>query len=290
MWKAFFPVLFLAYMFTAGSVEAAETIKGMLDWEEMEISFEVSLDLAQSGYKLPTGRTASEAELSRLYPVLARPVLEELPINSSATIGIYVEEGRLDPSFTDNIAALAGAVPPFLSRDFNNICSIYKLGLTTIAELIPPQQNSVLAPPLLNPIETGSYTGIIIIADGELPEHGKRSVALPLPSFAPRLWDSDMGLLFDRGKVKNGIIPFYYMNTENIFSPQPGGLSAEAKAVAGSNPLRIIATEVFGKRPTDLVIAAEDAAKILANEKNRQLLREGKLIIILNKSVLKTEF
>jgi hypothetical protein len=291
MWKVFFSGLFLVCAITiAVAAESAEAVKGTIDWEKMEISFEVSLDLAQSGYKLPTGRTASEAELSRLYPALVRPVLEALPVNSSATVGVYLNEGRLDPSFTNEVAAMAGSVPPFLSPDFRRIRSIHRLGLTSVAALIPSRQNSALAAPPLNPVDAGSYTGIIVIADGELPVHGKRAAALPLPCLAPRLWNSDMGLLFDRSKTQADIIPFFYMSTENILSARPGGLTPEAEAVVGANPLRIIAAEVFGERPTDLVIATDDAVKILANEDNRRLLREGKLIIILNEAVLKTAF
>jgi hypothetical protein len=255
----------------------------------MEITFEVSLDLAKSGYKLPAGRTASETELDLLYPVLARPALEALPINSAATIGTYLEDGFLAPYFTTDIAALADSIPPFLSADFRAIRSIYRLSLSTIAAHIPPAQSPALALPPLNPVNAGTYSGIIVIADGELPIHGKRSSALPLPSLAPKLWDSGMNLLFDRSKTQNDT-PFTYMSAENILASRPGGLSPEAEAVIGSNPLRIIAAEVFGEYPTDPVIAAEDAAKILSNEDNRRLLRDGKLIIILNKTVLKTMF
>jgi hypothetical protein len=292
MRKAFFPALFFVCVFAAValSAESEEAIGGAIDWEKMEISFEISLDLAKNGYKLPNGRSASEAELRRLYPVLIRPVLESLPVNSSATIGDYLEEGRLDPYFTDNVATMAASVPPFLSTDFRRIRSTYKLSLTAIAPLIPPRQNSVLAVPPLNSVDTGTYTGIIIIADGELPVHGKRSAALPLPSLAPRLWDSDMNLLFDRNETPNGAIPFRYMSTDSILTARPGGLSPEAEAIAGTAPLRVIATEVFGERPADPVIATADAAKILASENNRRLLREGKLIIILNETVLKTAF
>jgi hypothetical protein len=185
---------------------------------------------------------------------------------------------------------MAVSVPPFLSTDFRSIRSTYRLSLAAVAALSPPRQNPVLAAPPLNPVGAGVYTGIIVIADGELPVHGKRGAALPLPSFAPRLWDSGMGLLFDRSQAQSGAVPFRYMNPGNIFSSRPGGLSPAAEAVVGASPLRIIAGEVFGEYPTDLVIAAEDAGKILANEDNRRLLREGKLVIILNEAVLKSVF
>jgi hypothetical protein len=293
MEKMFFPLLFLVWAATAAASEPAGTMgtaQGTIDWETMEVSFEVSLDLAGSGVKLPAGRTASEAELSRLYPVLARPVLEALPVDSSSTVGSRVEEGFLAPSFIDDIAATAESLPPFLSTDFRNIRSVYKLGLSAIAARIaariPSRQRLAETP--LNPVDSGAYSGVIIIADRELPIHGKREAALPVPSLAPKIWDSGMNLLFDRNRTQDA--PFYYMDAENIFSSRPGGLSPQAEAVAGTNPLRVIAIEAFGERPTDLVIAAEDAVKILSNEDNRRLLNEGKLIIILNKAVLKTSF
>jgi hypothetical protein len=288
MGKSFLGALCLVCAVTISAAETANSLKSTIDWEKMEISFEVSLDLAQSGNKLPAGRTASETDLRRWYPVLVRPVLEALPVDSSATVGSYLEEGRLAPSFIDEIAAMADSTPPFLSTDLRSIRSIYKLGLSTVVARIPPRQSPVLAEPPLNPIGTGAYSGIVIIADGDLPVHGKHSTALPLPSLAPKLWDTGMNLLFDRSKTQDDVIPFHYMDAENIFSSRPGGLSPEAEAVVGTNPLHIIAVEVFGERPTDLVIAAEDAAKILADEKNRLLLRGGNLIIILDKAVLKT--
>ncbi|MDR0637308.1 MAG: polymerase [Spirochaetaceae bacterium] len=294
MEKVFFPVLFFVYAAVMPALEPVGTARGSIDWEKMELSFEISLDLAESGNKLPAGRTASEAELNRLYPVLARPVLEGLPVDSSSTVGSCIEEGRLDPSFTDDIAAMADDLPPFLSTDFRSIRSVYKLDISAAATRITAQissrQGPALAEPPLNPADSGAYTGIIIIADGELPIHGKRAAALPLPSLAPKIWDSGMNLLFDRNKTQNGAIPFYYMDAENIFSSRPGGLSSGAEAVVGTNPLRIIAVEVFGERPTDLVIATTDAVKILSNEDNRRLLREGKLVIILNETVLKASF
>ena len=295
MEKVFFPVLFLVFAAAMPALESAGTAKGAIDWEKMELSFEVSLDLAKSGYKLPAGRTASEAELNRLYPVLARPVLEGLPVDSSSTVGSRIEDGLLGSSFTDDAAAMADSLPPFLSTDFRSIRSTYKLDLSAVAARIAARiaaarQGSALAGVPLNPVDTGAYTGIIIIADGELPIHGKRAAALPLPSLAPKIWDSGMNLLFDRRKTQNGALPFHYMAAENIFSSRPGGLSSRAEAVAGTNPLRIIAVEVFGERPTDLVIAAGDAMKILSHEDNRRLLREGKLVIILNETVLKTSF
>jgi hypothetical protein len=290
MRAVFFPVVFLVSVLSVSALEHAAVMSGSIDWEKMEISFDVALDLAQSGYRLPSGRTASETELGRLYPVLVRPVLEALPVNSSATIGAYREEGSVSAYFTDSIAAKAKSVPPFLSTDFRSIRAVYRLDLSSITAELPVPLGRPFASPPLNLADTGAYSGIIIIANGELPIHGKRSAALGLPCLAPKLWDSDMNLLFDGRQAGSGFAPFLYMNAAHIFSSRPGGLSPEAEAVVGTNPLRIIATEVFGERTTDLIIPTEDVLKILSNEENRRLLRTGKIIIVLNDAVLKAVF
>ena len=56
--------------------------------------------------------------------------------------------------------------------------------------------------------------------------------------------------------------------------------------MGGPNPLRSIAREVFGIRPTDPVIDREDALLIISSEENRRLLREGKVVLILHQDVL----
>jgi hypothetical protein len=78
-----------------------------------------------------------------------------------------------------------------------------------------------------------------------------------------------------------------YINPEKVFASSPSGLDEELERLVGPNPLRILAREVYGLRPTDPVIDIEDANTILANENNRRLLREGRVAVVLNKNVLK---
>jgi hypothetical protein len=59
--------------------------------------------------------------------------------------------------------------------------------------------------------------------------------------------------------------------------------------LVGNNPLRIIARAVYGIRPTDPVIDREDALLILSSEENLRLLREGRVAIMLDKSVLSNQ-
>jgi hypothetical protein len=132
------------------------------------------------------------------------------------------------------------------------------------------------------------YTGIIIIASKQLPAHGMRSAYLARPCIFPKIWDTEMNLIFEKNMLKSGHSGpvVRYAKERDIFLSTPAGLSEELAALAGERPLRIIAREIFGKRPTDPVIDREDALLIIGNERNRELLREGKVVFVLADEVL----
>jgi hypothetical protein len=81
-----------------------------------------------------------------------------------------------------------------------------------------------------------------------------------------------------------------YIPEEALFRATPSGMDADLERFVGDNPLRIIARGVFGMSPTDPVIDRADALLILSSDENLRLLREAKVVIALNQSVLKTAF
>jgi hypothetical protein len=100
-----------------------------------------------------------------------------------------------------------------------------------------------------------------------------------------------MNLIYDKAMLESReTVMVHYSSEESIFRDSPSGLSPELTALVGDKPLRILARGVYGIRPTDPVIDAEDARTIIAGEENRRLLREGKVVIVLNKEELKAEF
>jgi hypothetical protein len=79
-----------------------------------------------------------------------------------------------------------------------------------------------------------------------------------------------------------------YVSRESILAKSPSGLDEKLLSRVGANPLRIMARGVFGETPTDPIIDIEDARIILSSEANRRLLREGRVAVVLDRSVLKT--
>jgi hypothetical protein len=141
----------------------------------------------------------------------------------------------------------------------------------------------------LNPVPAPAYTGIVIIAAETLPVHGTRSAALLQPCLFPKIWDADMNLIFERNMFdpKAGTMVRYFSIRE-IFAGGPSGLSPEVTAIVGDRPLRIFASGVFGIQPTDPIISREDALLIISNNENRKLLREGRVAMIIDDTMLKS--
>ncbi|MDR0502720.1 MAG: polymerase [Treponema sp.] len=272
-------------------------ISGIVEWDTFSISADISLDMASAGIKLPSGRTQGELLLAAGYLKLIQPGILNLQFDSSSTIGDLVERGEFSLPETDTFALKAQSLPPSLSPDLRKMSSTYTLALSGLnaAFLRHKRPSPVLR--ILNPVSSARYTGIIIIADGELPVHGMKSKAMPVPCLFPKIWDSEMNLIYERNMLEtqnsaaaHGSAMVRYSSSNSIFQRNPSGLTKELIAAVGEKPLRIFASGVFGSKPTDLIIDRSDALLIISSEENHRLLREGKVAIILNDLVLKNKF
>jgi len=265
-------------------------ISGAVEWDKMEINAVVALDLASAGLKLPAGRTQGEAIIASEYLRLIRPEILNLQVDSSSTVADLVERGEWSIFEVENYALQASSVPPALSPNFDKLLASYKLGIAGVRSALVRHSRLADIPRTLDPVPTQAYTGIVIIASESQPVHGTRGSALIQPCLFPKIWDSDMKLLFERNMYNQESGPMaHYFPLKGIFAGGPSGLSREISAIVGEYPLRIFAKGVFGMKPTDPIINPDDALLIMSKESNRNLLREGKLVIIVDDSVLKNE-
>jgi hypothetical protein len=265
-------------------------LHGLVEWDRMELSAVVSLNLKEEGVKLPAGRSRAEALLEDRYPALIRGAILELRADSASTIADLVNRGELSLEETETIPARALRVPPFLSPDLSSISSRYTLSLQSICAIFPRGIYAAgMAAPLL-PSAARAYTGIIIIADESLPVHGRNAEAPLTPCLFPKVWDDKMELVYDRNITNPDVAGIVcYASRESVMASTPSGLDERLAARVGNNPLRIMARGVYGRTPTDPIIDREDALVIFSSETNRRLLREGKIALILDKNALRSE-
>jgi hypothetical protein len=267
-------------------------IGGSVEWDRMEINAAIALDLAKAGIRLPTGRTQAEELIDIEYPRLIQSSLLSIPVDSSSTIGDLIDRGEFSIHQAGLIILSARKVPPSLSPDLAFLSTRYTIDLNRAgAELIRHSRPQEMPRPLI-PAPAVPYTGIIIIADTDLPVHGRNTSALPQPCLFPKIWDTGMNLIYERNMIDpdhiqgRGIVR--YVPESGVFRPSPSGIAPDLISLVGENPLRIIARGVFGIRPTDPVIDRADALLILSSEENRRLLREGRVLMVLNQEVLRT--
>jgi len=266
-------------------------ISGSVDWDSMRISSDITLDLSSAGIKLPSGRTHAESLLKDGYLSHVRPFILQLQVDSSSTVADLVSRGEFSMAEVDAIAQMTNSVPPSFSPDMLRMSSSHRISLLNISAALLNHNTPSPVIRTLNPVSTAQYTGIIIIAAEELPVHGMIRKEKPLPCLFPKIWDSEMNLIYERSMLESrNITMARYSTMENIFKRNPTGLSQELQEAAGERPLRIFARGVFGRNPTDLIIDRSDALLIISSEQNRSLLSQGKVVIILDESVLRRQF
>jgi len=291
-------VVILLVVLIAGSVfgDVKIGISGAVEWDTLQIKAAVSLDLASAGIRLPSGRTQGEALLSSEYLRLMQPGILDLQVDSSSTIADLIIRGEFSLLEADALTLMAQSVPPALSSDLKNISASYTMPLSGLSSALLRHNRPSPIMRTLSPVSTAQYTGIIIIAAENLPVHGRRSSALPIPCLFPKIWDSDMNLVYERNMLEmqytaaQNTAMVRYAPPESIFQNNPSGLTPELAAIVGDRPLRIFARGVFGIKPTDPIIDRNDALLIISSEENRRLLSQGKVVIILDDSVLRYEF
>ncbi|MDR2718342.1 MAG: polymerase [Treponema sp.] len=276
-------------VFNAVSVFAQEkiAINGALEWDKQEINAVVSLDMASSGLKLPNGRMQGEALIASEYIRLIRPAILNIQVDSSSTVADLVRRGEWSFLDVENLALQVRAVPPALSPDLSSLLAFYTLAINDISAALIRHQRPSEVPVTLTPVSAPAYTGIVIIAAENLPVYGTRSAALLRPCLFPKIWDTEMKLVFERNMLnpRAGAMVRYF-SMRDIFAGGPSGLSREIAAVVGSRPLRIFAHSIFGIQPTDPIIGREDVLQIISNRENRSLLREGRVAIIIDDTLL----
>jgi hypothetical protein len=270
------------------------SLHATLDWMNMRIDVSVELGLKNLGVTLPTGRSQAEVSLYTEYFSKIEDFVYSIPVDSSSVMGDFLERGQLTPEAVDELVLAASSVPPAISADMQKIKGSYIISLNDVASKLVTHSSGANFMHIINPPPAASYTGLIIIADGELPVHGRRNSAKLIPCLFPKIWDSEMNLIYDKKFANPEIFTnatlVNYASREGIFARNPSGLSPEITKLVGERPLRVIARGSFGIRPTDVIIDTEDALILLASEENKRLLRDGKVVFVVSPELTKAEF
>jgi hypothetical protein len=254
--------------------------RARVDWRERVFKLDVELDLAAAGLRMPEGRLDAERMLERDIGGLEKDAVFAIQADSHRTIGDAVEDGSIE---ADRLVELVGVIrteTSSFSKDMRFFRSTYALSLDSLASLFLSggRPTPVRAP--LEEREGRTYSGIVVYAKGSLPVHGEGVEDKAKPCLFPRIYDSDMNLILDKGIVAPEVLA--EAGPSGGVLGYASGLGVEAGSRVGGDPLRVMAKELFGDDRTDYIISREDALRILSGESNRELLRQGKVVVVLD--------
>ncbi len=251
-----------------------------VDWTKNNFISNVSINLSKAGIPIPAGKENAVNHTEMMLPSLVKDPLLSLAVNSEQNLGDFIINNKLSPEQLLDIIDKSHKTP-YTFSDSETLSTVSNIDMTKIGSLMVLHKTPYTPQEPIESIASKPFSGIIIDARGKLPVHGEYIQDHANPCFFPKIWDKDMNLIYERNmedstlaKTK-GIIKYAYTNDLSKYKDR-----------IGTNPLYIPALELFGSNRTDPVISKSNALKILTIAENRELLKQGKIVILLDKDKL----
>lgn len=280
--KHYFFIFFLLIISALYADESHCNSDSICDWAVGRVDSRITLDVEKMGLSLPSAKTTSYQLIKRYMPSLLKNAYLSIVMDSSHRLGDYLARGEIDLSDLNVIMDSGKEKSPIFSQDLRNVILFHSVATNDIAKFFVKHEISRLPAGRAISSVGKSYTGILIDARGRLPIHGEYVDDELTPCIFPKIWDTNMDLLYEKNMVapenlmKRNIVVYSDTLDEQAYSD-----------VIGVKPLRIIARGIFGQNRTDPIISVQDSAKLLSREENLRLLQEGRVVILCDKEMLK---
>ena len=246
-------------------------------WITGDILISATAEIPESTTNLTSARFRITETIDRGLTAIVTGAFDGIYLDSLHTLseGFTSTERRL--SDFDALNLKKTRISSSLSLDLDSVTNLYKYNI--YHELIPillSHKKIAPMPVILNYESTASFSGIIIYAAEPLPYYGEPDSGLLQPAIFPKIFDREMDLIASAEMAdpeylaKWGFVLYTDSLDEQQFEER-----------IGLYPYRTTAEAIFGNNRTDILIPEEAARKILYNEANRRLVREGRIMIIL---------
>ena len=278
----FFAVfVFTAQIFSALDLNSALESKSSVDWTKNDFYSSISLDVRKQNLNSPASKNAAEALIKLKMPSLVKDPLLTLFVDNSNYLGDIVSGGSINLEQITEIIEDGKRNSPVFSADAKTLNTTNIIKITNLSAVLVRHQYPYTAQEPLDSVPSRAYTGIIIDARGTVPVHGEYIESEVYPCFFPQIWDDNMNLIYERNMIDRniasarGIVRYDYSDDDRRYED-----------VTGTDPLYIKAYKVYGRNRTDPILRRRDALKILTVPENLELLKSGKVAILLDKKNL----
>lgn len=265
----------------SASVDEADAVlfsSSKIDWRKGTFTSNVSMDIVKAGIPMPSGKNAAVNKIKMELPVLIKDPLLSIYVDDTRTLSDMVLDGSLTLEELTRIIDNAKETPAYFKNGGDRLLTEHTIRLEDIGSLFVKHKSPYTQQKPIARIASRAYTGIVIDARGMLPVHGEFVESLVDPCLFPKVYDSNMTLVYERNMVdpkiasKQGINSYFTDVNDKDFEKR-----------VGDDPLWITAEQVFGVYRCDPVISNEDYLRIATVPENLKLLQQGKIAILLGK-------
>ncbi len=263
------------------------TVTSSIDWHRGVVEISIRAEIPHRLRERPDGGFRVEREIDQAISAILHDILGDIPLDTYRTIrDAAFENSEINTALT-NIARAPRKIASHRTPDLLAVEARYSVNIfPEIAEIFVRHSTSGPLDRVIGWVPTREFTGIVIYAQGEYPIHGRpadqRSAIVP--TLFPRVHDESMRVILDREimepeRVRSwGVVGYADSTDEAAYVDRIGGV-----------PLRILAVRSFGERPSDIVIPLDAAERILSSAANRRLLREGRVVVVIDDTTTKID-
>lgn len=281
MKKTFIFILFLMCGLNLFAQNGAVESTSKIDWTTRSFVSDLSLDTNKAQIKMPSGKKIAAMQIKSKMAQLIQPPLLSLFSDSNSTLSDMVIQDFITLDDVYHFIMNGYKTPDVFSKDLLTLETETTTNINNLGSLLVRHKTAYSPEKPIELIASRPYTGIIIDARGSYPVHGEYVSSEISPCLFPTIWDDKMDIVYEKNyvnpqTVKNmGLVTYHYLDDLDLYEDR-----------IGPDPMYIKATEVYGRNRTDPIIKHADALKILTVPENLELLKQGKVVILLDKQNL----
>ncbi len=254
-----------------------------VDWPRGQVVIDATLELDGRVANVSKARALAEEEIRQRLPGILQEFLARLPLDSWQTVGERISQPDLPAAdalqrFPGRIRA--SSLTPNL-REVRLRCEVPLYGPGGVFEPFVTHTHPSPMRRVLGFAPSRPFTGLVIDARGLLPTVGSADPqpvrpALSIRLLGPRLEPVLELPMCDPQAVRGrGMAAYTDRYTDE-------GSELAFRERIGADPLRVMARGVYGRLATDLILPEEAVRALLAREENRALLRQGRILIVID--------
>lgn len=257
------------------------TSTSSINWVTRKFVSNISMDTKKAQLVMPSGKKQASANILMKMPQLIQDPLLYLYADNGKHLAEYVLNESLTLPQVQSFIQNGYKTPDVFTSNAATLNTTNTLNIDNLGKYLVKHKYAYSPEEPIDDVPSRPYTGIIIDARGKLTVHGEYVKDNVYPCLFPKIWDENMNTVYEKGMVEpeiiknTGLVSFDYTENPQRYADR-----------IGNDPLYIRATEVFGRNRTDPVIKKSDALKILTVPENVELLKQGKIVLLLDQDQL----